>query len=71
MLKVVGQFGQHYKSQAQGTLESLVVTPTLLSRVIESQGQDTKILSIRDQIRSDTGDESWVIHIDSSLRYRG
>ena len=71
MLKTVGQFRLHYKGQAQGTLESLVATPSLLRRVIESQGQDTKILSIKDQVRSDTGDEGWAIHIDGSLQYRG
>ena len=36
MLKVVGQFRLHYKDQAQGTLGSLVATPSLLSRVIDS-----------------------------------
>ena len=36
MLEVVGQFGLHYKGQAQGTLGSLVATPSLLSRVVES-----------------------------------
>ena len=36
MLEAVGQFGLHYRGQAQGTLGSLVVTPSLLSRVIES-----------------------------------
>ena len=35
MLKVVGQFGLHYRDQAQGTLRSLVATPSLLNRVIE------------------------------------
>ena len=35
MLKVVGQFWLHYKGQGQGTLGSLVVTPSLLSIVIE------------------------------------
>ena len=35
MLEVVGQFVLHYKDQAQGTLGSLVATPSLLSRVIE------------------------------------
>ena len=35
MLGVVGQFGLHYKDQAQGVLGSLVTTPSLLSRVIE------------------------------------
>ena len=35
MLKTVGQFGLQYRDQAQGTLGSLVATPSLLSRVIE------------------------------------
>ena len=56
MLKTVGQFGLHYKGQAQGTLRSLVATPSLLSRVIKSQGQDIEILSIGDRVRVDTGD---------------
>ena len=36
------QFGLHYRDKAQGVLGSLVATPSLLSRVIESQGQDTE-----------------------------
>ena len=36
---------------------SLVATPSLLSRVIEFQGQDTDIASIRDQVQSGTDDE--------------
>ena len=50
---------------------SLVATPSLLSKVIESQGQDTEVVSIRDRVRSGTGDEGWTIHVDGSLRYRG
>ena len=38
MLETVGQFGLQYNEQAQGTLGSLVATPSLLNRVIESQG---------------------------------
>ena len=38
MLEPVGQFRLQYREQAQGTLGSLVATPSLLSRVIESQG---------------------------------
>ena len=57
MLEIVGQFGLQYNGQAQGTLGSLVATPSLLSRVIESQGQDAKIMSIRDRVQSGTGDE--------------
>ena len=36
MLETVGQFRLQYSDQAQGALESLVATPSLLSRVIES-----------------------------------
>ena len=71
MLETMGQFGLQYSEQAQGTLGSLVATPSLLSRVIESQGQDAEIVSIRDRVQSGTGDESWTIHVDGSLRYRG
>ena len=36
MLETVGQFGLQYSEQTQGVLGSLVATPSLLSRVIES-----------------------------------
>ena len=71
MLEVVGQFRLHYKGQAQGTLGSLVATPSLLSRVIEFQRQDTEILFIKNWVWSDTSDEGWEIHTYGSLRYRG
>ena len=71
MLETVGKFGLQYREQAQGTLGSLVATPSLLSRVIESQGKDVEIMSIRDRVQSGTGDEGWTIHADGSLRYRG
>ena len=45
--------------------------PSLLSRMIESQGQDTEILSIRDRVRSNISDEGWPIHTDGSFWYRG
>ena len=48
-----------------------MATPFLLSRVIESQGQDVEIVSIRDWVQSGIGDEGWTIHIDSSHQYRG
>ena len=50
MLETVGQFRLQCSDQAQGALGSLVAMSSLLSRVIESQGQDAKILSIRDQV---------------------
>ena len=71
MLEIVGRFGLQYSDQTQGTLGILVATPSLLSKVIESQGQDTKIFPIRDRIQSVTCDEGWAIHTDGSLRYRG
>ena len=36
MLETVGQFRLQYDEQAQGTLGSMMATPSLLSRVIES-----------------------------------
>ena len=71
MLETVGQFGLQYSEQTQGTLGSLVATPSLLIRVIESQWQDAEIMSIRDRVQSGTGDEDWTVHVDGSLRYRG
>ena len=38
MLETVRQFKFQYSDQAQGTLGILVATPSLLSKVIESQG---------------------------------
>ena len=71
MLETVGQFGLQYRDQAQSTLGSLVATPSLLSKVIESQGQDAEISSIRDRVQSGTGDEGWAIHTNGSFQYRG
>ena len=71
MLEAVGQFGLRYSEHAQGTLGSLVATPSLLSIVIESQGQDAEIMFIRDRVQLGTGDEGWTVHTDGSLRYRG
>ena len=53
----MGQFGVQYIEQTQGTLGSLVATPSLLSRVIESQWQDAEIVSIRDRVQSGTGNK--------------
>ena len=71
MLETVGHFGLQYSEQTQGMLGSLGATPSLLSRVIESQWQDAKIVSIRDRVQSGTGDEGRTIHTDGSLQYRG
>ena len=71
MLETMGQFRLQYSEQAQGMLGSLVAIPSLLSRVIESQGQDMEIVSIKDRVQSGTSDEGWTIHTDGSLRYRG
>ena len=67
----MGQFGIQYREQAQGTLGSLVATLSLLSRVIESPGQDAAVVSIREWVQSGTSDEGWTVHADGSLRYRG
>ena len=48
-----------------------MATPSLLSRVIKSQGQDVEISSIKDRVHAGTGDEGWAIHTYGSLRYRG
>ena len=45
--------------------------PSLLNRVIESQGHDIEILSIGDQVQTGTCDEGCVIHTNGSLRYKG
>ena len=71
MLETVGQFGLQYSEQTQGTLGSLVATPSLLSRVIESQGQDAEIVSIRKQVQSGASNKGWTVHEDGSLQYRG
>ena len=57
MLETVGQSRLQYSEQAQRTLRILMATPSLLSRVIESQGQDAEIVSIRDRVQSGTTDE--------------
>ena len=44
--------------------------PSILSKVIGSQGQDIEILPIRDWVQTGTGDEGWSIHTDGSLWYR-
>ena len=48
-----------------------MVTPSLLSKVIESHGQDAEIMFIRDRVQASTIDEGWAIHTDESLLYRG
>ena len=70
MLETLGQFSFQYNEQTQGVLGSLVATPSLLSSVIESQGQDAEIVSIKDRVHAGTGDEGWAIHTNGSLRYR-
>ena len=57
MLETVGQFRLQYEEHAQGTLGSMMAIPSLLSRVIESQVQDAKLVSIRDRVQSVTTDK--------------
>ena len=47
-----------------------MAAPSLLSRVIESQGQDIETVSIRGRIQSGKTEEGWAIHTYGSLRYR-
>ena len=47
MLEIVGHFLLKYNDQAQDVVGSLVATPSLLSKVIESQEQDTEIVYIK------------------------
>ena len=47
-----------------------MATPSLLSRVIESQGQNKEILAIKDRVQSCLSDEGCTIHSDGSLQYR-
>ena len=44
-----------------------MATPSLLSRVVESQLQDEETMSIMDLVQSGTSDEGWAIHRDGSL----
>ena len=44
-----------------------MATPSLLNRVIESQGQDVEIVSIKDQVQSCTGEKGWAIGIGDGL----
>ena len=53
----MGQFGLQYSEQTQGVLGSLVATPSLLRRVIKSQGQDVEIMYIRDRVQANRGDK--------------
>ena len=71
MLETVSQYRLEYDEHAQSTLGSMMATPSLFIRVIESQLQDAELVSIRDRVQSGTTDEGWAIHTDGSLRYRG
>ena len=50
MLAAMEKFRLQYSDQAHGSLGSLLATPSLLCRVIESQGRDIEIVSIRDWV---------------------
>ena len=67
MLQIVGHFGLQYSKQTQGTLWRFVAMSYLWSRVVESQGQDAEIASIRDRVQSSIGDEGWAIHTYGNL----
>ena len=71
MLETVRQFRLQYSEQAQGTLGNLVAMSSLLGGVIESQGQDAELVSIKDWVQSGVVDEGWTIHTNGSIWYRG
>ena len=48
-----------------------MATPSLLTKLIESQGQDVELVSIRDRVQSGTSDDGWAIHIKGNLRDKG
>ena len=48
-----------------------MATPSLLSRVIDSQWHYAEIVSIRDRVQLGICDKGWTVHTDGSLRYRG
>ena len=50
MLETMRQFMLQYSEQTQRALGSLVATPSLLSKVNESQGKEAEISSIRDRV---------------------
>ena len=50
---------------------NLVAMSSLLGRVIESQGQDPELVSIRDRVQSGVVNEGWTNHTDGSLRDGG
>ena len=66
MLKIVGQYRLQYSDHAQGTLGRLVAMPSLLRKMIDSQGQGVEIMAIRNRVQSSTGEKGWVIHTDGS-----
>ena len=62
MLETVGWFGLQYSEQAHGVLGSLLATPFLLSRVIESQGKTQRYRPLRTGHR-----QIWVIKAGPSI----
>ena len=57
MLEIVGHFGLQYSDQAQSVLGSLVATPSILSRVVESQRQVAEVVAIMDRVQKGSSDE--------------
>ena len=47
MLEIVGQFRLQYNEQDQGTFGSMMATPSLQCKVVESQVHDEELVSIR------------------------
>ena len=57
MLEIVGHFGLQYSDQAKSVLGSLVATPSILSRVVESQRQVAEVVAIMDRVQKGSSDE--------------
>ena len=45
-----------------------MATPSLLSKVIKSKGQDAEIVFIRDRVQVGTGNKGWTVHADCKTR---
>ncbi|MBM1124176.1 Ty3/Gypsy family RNase HI domain-containing protein, partial [Klebsiella pneumoniae] len=70
MMEILNEFGFEFiDSEGQATLFSIVVQPSLISRVIEAQEVDDESKGYRARILSDTGLDKWVISGDKGLRF--
>lgn len=72
MMEDIAELGLYFSDDGEpATLFSLIAQPTLVSRVIEAQQQDSESGAIRTRILSGEAVEDWAIHSDGGLRFRG